>query len=339
MMNLKKIMKFLRHTRKPKPIPQIMELSSFKDINAVWRPNDNKLGVILRWFMTEWCNYNCPYCAQEHIRNRFKGSFSVHCFDNYTPEEWMNSIDRHFKDKRVALILTGGEPMLDLKNMRNFLSMILTKSYIDNIRIDTNMAWKPHHFKNLPNKEKLIFNCSLHTSQTKIDDFTFRVKRLEKLDFKIGMINYVMNPEQTSHYEELMIKFKEINLLLHPNPLWDYKHSEELEKSLKIALDDIDIFYKTVGKTKGKVCYYPSIAYEMNQNGDVGVGCYLWISRNIFKNGIPKLPEAPIKCPHNYCKCLDKYSFIKGINRNIELNTLKIYGNLIRKHLGLPFII
>jgi len=198
------------------------------------------------------------------------------------------------------------------------------------------MAWNPSSLEDLSNKEKLIFMCSLHPSQTKIDDFISRVKRLEELGFTIGIVNYVMTSEQASCYKELMNRFKEVNLPLHPNPLWGSKTSKELEKILKIALDEIDFFCRTEGKTKGKICYFPSIAFEMNQNGDISVGCFPSVTGNIFKNDIPNLPEGPVKCPHYRCICLDKYSFIKGVNRNTDLNILKIYGNLIRNRLGLP---
>jgi len=321
---------------KPVPMPQLSESASFKDLDAIWRPNDGKPTVILRWFMTEWCNYKCPYCSQEHGRNGFKGSFRVHSFDNYTPKEWIEAIDRNFSDRRVAITITGGEPMLDVKNMRIFLGMLLSRSYIDNVRIDTNMSWNPSHFKDLPNKKKMIFMCTLHPSQTRIDGFISRIKRLKELGFTVGIVNYVMTPEQAPCYEELMTRFKEINLPLHPNPLWNSELNEDIKGILEMALDDVDIFYRSGGMTKGKVCYYPSIAYEMNQNGDISVGCFPWISGSIFNNDIPELPKGPVKCPHHKCYCLDKYSFIKGINRNTDLNILKIYGNLIRKRLGLP---
>jgi len=338
----KRFIEYLTYALKPKPvpIPQLSESASFKDLDAIWRPNDEKPGVILRWFMTEWCNYRCPYCPQEHGRNRFKGSFRVHSFDNYTPKEWIEAIDRNFSDRRVAITITGGEPMLDVKNMNEFLSLLLTKPYINNVRIDTNMSWNPSRFKDLPNKKKLIFNCSLHTSQIKIDSFISKIKKLKELGFPIGIVNYVMTVEQALHYKELMNKLKELNLPLHPNPLYpltpqSLKIIARFREIFKMALDDVDFFYKTGGNTKGKICYYPSIAYEMNQNGDISVGCFPWISGSIFNDDIPELPKGPVKCPHHNCYCLDKYSFIKGINRNTDLNILKIYGNLIRKRLGL----
>lgn len=331
-----RILRYLIHLLKPKPVAELSDLTSFKDLDAIWRPSDGKIGVILRWFMTEWCNYNCSYCSQKHGRNRFQGFFRVHCFDNYKPLEWIKAIDKNFMDKRVAVTITGGEPMLDLNNMIVFLSNLLSRPYINNIRIDTNMFWNPSHLKNLPNKQKLIFMCTLHPSETEIDKFISKIVKLKKLGFTIGIVNYVLTPEQALYYEELMNRFKEVNLPLHTNPLWNTKSNENLKNILKVALDDIDIHYRTGGITKGKKCYYPSVSFEMNQNGDISVGCFPWKSRNIFKDGIPKLPEGPVKCPHYKCFCLDKYSFIEGINRNTDLNVLKIYGNLVRKRLGLP---
>lgn len=330
-----RILRYLIHLLKPKPVAELSDLTSFKDLDAIWRPSDNKPGVILRWFMTEWCNYNCPYCSQKHGRNRVKGSFRVHSFDNYPPNEWVKAMDRNFMDKKVAFTITGGEPMIDVKNMRMFLSELLSRRYIDNIRVDTNMSWNPSHFRNLPNKEKMIFMCTLHTSETKIGNFISRVERLRELGFAVGIINYVMIPKQSLPYERLMRKFKDIGLPLHPNPLWDSRPNEDVKRILQIALADIDIFYRTGGRSKGKICYYPSIAFEMNQNGDIAIGCFPQVYGNIFKDDLPELPNGPVKCPHYTCYCLDKYSFIKGINRNLELNILKVYGKIIRKHLGI----
>ena len=343
-MILRRVLDYLSYAfLKVEPVPQLSESPSFKDLDATWRPNGQNPGVMLRWFMTEWCNYGCPYCRQDHRRRRSQRSLRVHSFDNCAAEEWIEAIDRNFMDKRVAITITGGEPMLDAKSMSEFLSLLLTRRYINNVRIDTNMSWSPSRFKELPNKKKLIFNCSLHTSQTKTEVFISKIEELGELGFPIGIVNYIMTAEQALHYEELMNRFKELNVPLHPNPLYPLT-SESLKVIarfrgiLKMVLDSVDFYYKTGGRTKGKVCYYPSIALEMNQNGNIGVGCFQRVSGNIFEDGVPELPQGPVRCPYDKCMCLDKYSFIKGINRNIDLNTLKIYGNLIRKRLGLPLL-
>ena len=129
-MNLEKLKYMtLHYFFKPKPVPQPSEREYFKDLETIWRPSNSKPKIVLRWFMTEWCNYKCPYCPQEHSRNRFRGSFRIHSFDNYKPAEWCRAIERNLIDKAVAITITGGEPMLDIKNMRVLLSTLLSNSY------------------------------------------------------------------------------------------------------------------------------------------------------------------------------------------------------------------
>ncbi len=133
-----------------------------------------------------------------------------------------------------------------------------------------------------------------------------------------------MTPNQALEYKKLKEKFLKANLLLHPNPLWDFQPTGELAKMLKEELGETDYYYRTGGKTKGKTCLYPSIAYEMSANGDISVGCFpsypaTFLAKIICQSDLP----GPVKCPGNICFCLDKYSFIKGMNRNSELNTLE----------------
>ncbi len=327
---------YVNRALKIKPMPQISEVESFKELNAIWRPSRSKSRIILRWCMTEWCNYNCIYCPQEHSRDRIRGSFRAHCFDNYTPVEWIRAIDRAFKMKEVAVTISGGEPMLDMKNMSSFLKMLLTRTYINNVQITTNMAWNPSSIENLPNKEKMIFLTTFHPSQTRFGDFITRVDKLKKLGFPIGFVNYVMTPEQSLNYVKLKDKFKKVNLPLNPDPLWFSKPDDDLKKILKRILEKADLYYNTGGTTRGKVCYFPSIGYEMSQNGEINVGCFHWISGNFFRDEIPELIEGPVKCPHYQCRCIGKYSFIKSFNRNVDMNIYKIYGNILRKHFGLP---
>jgi organic radical activating enzyme len=320
------------------PIPQVSDIDSFKDLNSIWFPCEDKPRIILKWFMTNWCNYNCAYCFQDHSRNRRRSSPSIHAFDNYSPVKWIEAIDKAFQTKEMTVTITGGEPMLDMENISEFLEMMLNRTYIDNVRITSNMSWNPLSLENLHNKEKLIFYLTFHPSQVRYNDFLTKAKRLEELGFSIGLVNYVMTTHQSSYYEEFRDRLKEANLPLHPSPLWYSKPDKHLKKILKQMLDIADANSLMGGITKGKICYFPSIGYELNQDGKINVGCFPWVNGNIFKNDIPKLPEGPVRCPRYQCRCFDKYSFIKGVNRNIDLNLLKIYGNILRKRLGLQIL-
>ena len=95
---------------------------SFREVLSTWRPEGQKPVFILRWSMTTWCNYNCPYCPQTHDRLAPKGKeFTAHAFDNYPLEKWLEAFHRHFAERGLSMVITGGEPMLDRKNMLPFL--------------------------------------------------------------------------------------------------------------------------------------------------------------------------------------------------------------------------
>jgi len=230
----------------------------FKSVVDVW-----KNALLLRWFMTDWCNYSCPYCIQEHSRNRKYEDYMVHAFDNKTPKEWVSGITKIFASNRLALTITGGEPMLDQKNMKSFLSLILRKNFMDNIRIDTNLSWNPQTIKNLNNKQKLIFMCTYHPTQTELKDFLYRANLLQNQGFKVGIVNYVMTKNQEKDYTQLKQTFLDNGLILHPNPLWNTTPNKTTFEIMKQTLPDIDLYYRTGNSPKGKYCYYPVLLQNL----------------------------------------------------------------------------
>jgi hypothetical protein len=323
---LKKIKKIFRKVKvflannSPKLVTS--DFSSFEKEMKIWCNS-----LILRWHLTDRCNYLCPYCSQNH-----KG---LSAFDIHKPHEWVEAIADNFNKSKIAVTISGGEPMIDSKNMFTFLDNFLIESFVDNVRIDTNLFWNPKYYAKLPHKEKLIFMVTLHPSQTKISDFINRLKKLISYEFKVGIINYVMYGEQINQYSSIEKSFSKLGLPLHPNPLWNSIPSEALMRLMSKSLPNVDLQYRTGLRTKGKSCIYPMFAYRMDQYGKLSVGCFPHLKGDLFKKKLPKRPPAPIACPMESCVCLDKYSFIKGISRNIGLNILEIYGDIVRQKLGI----
>lgn len=310
---LKKIKNFVVNDS---PLLVPADLPAFKKELAVWCN-----AVILRWHITDWCNYSCPYCNQHHVRKS--------AFDFHTPHEWIRALVDNFREQKLVVTISGGEPMLDRSNMYGFLSELLVKSFVDNVRIDTNLSWNPEAYATLPCKDKLIFMCTLHTTQTNLVDYLNRLRKLLSFGFRVGMVNYVMYGEQVSHFNSLKKTFTEFGVPLHPNPLWNSIPSEDLKRLMFDSLSELDLYYRCGGRTKGKSCIYPMLSYRMDQFGKLTVGCFPYLRGDLFKNRIPKRLEVPIACPQNSCFCLDKYSFIKGVNRNFGLNILKIYSEIL----------
>ncbi len=93
-------------------------VDTFAPVLSVWRPREEKPVFLLRWLVTEWCNYRCGYCPQSHDRFARRGHFTAHAFDNFPLRRWLAAFERHFAERRLSLVMTGGEPMVDGQNMR-----------------------------------------------------------------------------------------------------------------------------------------------------------------------------------------------------------------------------
>lgn len=100
------------------------DLNSFSQVLSIWRPEGEKPIFILRWKLTEWCNYKCPDCPRGHDRFARKGKYTAHAFDNYPLDKWVNAFSHRFQERRLSLVITGGEPMLDRRNMVPLLKQL-----------------------------------------------------------------------------------------------------------------------------------------------------------------------------------------------------------------------
>jgi hypothetical protein len=305
----------------------------------VWRPKDGVPVVLLSWVLTNWCNYRCPYCPQTHERRTPKGDgMTAHAFDNFPLSQWQEAFDRHFAGYRLSLVISGGEPMVDRKNVLALLNFLSAKKTVECIRIDTNASWKPERYPVL-DRSKIILMCTFHPSHVEETVFMARIRALLDAGFRIGMVNYVMDESNVPLFRERREKFAELGVVLHPNPLWgkggSYKPAD-LEL-MKYALPELDFLYRTgIGDPNGRICRFPAIAYEMDYRGIVRPGCMPWLSSSFFDENLPAQPAAPIPCPHHSCVCLDKYSFLEESERNVTTNPLAIYSDLLKSRAGLP---
>lgn len=311
---------------------------AFAPVLQAWRPQDGLQTVLLRWLISEWCNYNCPYCDQTHDRFAVKGGrFTAHAFDNFPVKEWISAIDRHFAQRGLSIVITGGESFVDRKAMPVLLDYLTTRPNTACIRIDTNGWWNAKEYSSL-DKSKIILMCTLHPSQTLPEAFFARVDAILEEGFQIGMINYVMNAENIPQYR----KHKEVlagkGIPLHPNPLWghDNKYNPEDLELLQAELSAADFAFRSgMESPKGKKCLFPALAYELDYKGNIQVGCHSAAAGSLFDRELPDLFAGPVPCPADSCVCLDKYSFLGTINRNVELNPLKIYGESLRSGRGM----
>lgn len=297
-----------------------------------WKPLTGEPAVIFRWLITTWCNYRCQYCEMEHGRKDKNGQAGPHAFDIFPVEQWIEAFKHHSKGKKVAVTITGGEPMIDRKAMPDFLRQLVAIPEIKTVRIDSNASIDPEPYKDI-DLSKIILMCTYHPSQISEVDFIKNIDMLIDSGFKVGLINYVMTHENILEYKRLSDVFLERNIPLHPNPLWDPEepYSKEELKIIRDSLPKLDFYYRT--KTASPFnfkCLYPSIAYTINQKGDLYPACCPdKLHGSFFDPELPPLPDEPIRCAYKSCVCLDKYSFLEGVDRNISLQPLDVYSKLL----------
>lgn len=301
-------------------------------VESAWKPENAKPVRLIRWMLTEWCNYRCPYCPQNHDRNNIVNGHQSHAFDNFPVEKWIEAFQRQLSTCRIALVITGGEPMLDRKNMVPLLQELCGMDGIDNIRIDTNTSWNPEWY-NGSLAPKITFMSTYHPTQTSKETFYAHLDQLQSKGFRIGMVNYVMNSETSfADYYKIKEELYAKGIPLHPNPLWNsqgrYDGSQLL--FLEKELPRTDFLYRSqTASPRRKKCLFPALAYEMKSWGEIHVGCYTDIRGSFFDQRLPELFKKAAPCPHDSCVCLDKYSFLTDSNRNINTNPFVTYSDLL----------
>ena len=300
--------------------------ANFRDLLAIWKPAREKRLVLLRWQLTRWCNYSCPYCPQKHERDAPLGEhFTAHAFDNYSVARWIEAFGHHFSDQRATLVLTGGEPMLDRQSMPKLLVALTTMAGVESIRIDTNARWDPIPFRQV-DRRKLILMCTFHPSQIDESGFLRRLEVLRAEGFKIGQVNYVFTRENMSDFERRWKLFREQGIALYPNPLWGpsgYYDADELALLRRYLPKEVDYQYRALKKSpRGRRCLFPGIAYQMDAAGHIHVGCHSEVAGSFFDESLPRLFAGPVPCPMTRCGCTDMYSFLESSGRVLGANPL-----------------
>ena len=293
----------------------------------VWCPDEGPTPLIVRWFMTEWCNYACTYCPQTHDRRAPKGRFTAHAFDNHPLERWIEAFDRHFSAHKVSLVITGGEPMIDARNMPPLLRHLAAQDYVACIRIDTNASWSPDRYADI-DLSKIVLMCTFHPGQVEEESFLENVRRLRQAGFAVGMVNYVMNDAAIPEFERRRKVFQDQGLLLHPNPLWNGAghYGPEAVALMEESLPPLDFAHRAGRRMPlGRQCLFPSISYELKYTGEVRAGCG-FTAGDFFATKLPARPKGWRRCPYTSCVCLDKYSFLRESDRNVTLNPLADYA-------------
>src|SRR5579863_5421700 len=161
-------------------------MRSFAQPSAVRSlPEGLRKSVRINWHITSWCNYHCDYCPVMTFQRRSpRREKQPHAFDHHSVAEWLSLLTR-FPEQEIHLKITGGEPFLDRKNLKDLLHGV---SQIErfHVGIDTNGYWSPDYFRSL-DKSRLFLNVSCHIGEVRFDEFFDRLLSIRNSGFRVAM--------------------------------------------------------------------------------------------------------------------------------------------------------
>ncbi|MBU1275504.1 MAG: 4Fe-4S cluster-binding domain-containing protein [Proteobacteria bacterium] len=314
---------------------------------SVWNTNaGDHRPIYIRWLISLWCNYNCHYCFQRtrnrkisyikhyqllrypSLLKRFVTNFGhthSHAFDNYRPQQWVESFSA-LSPRGVSITITGGEPFLDRKNFYILLKNLCEMEHIKCIRIDTNGFWSPEKYAGI-NWDKIELNISFHPTMISADKFIENIKEKKGAGINVGMVNFVLHHKQIEDFFviknalERIDVFTNVNVYTGPD-----KQTDEMLEIYSQLLPEIDFQLKSHTKnSKGHLCAYPVYAYSLDPMGIISVGCFPQKSGHFVKNNLPERFLKQTPCPNSFCNCLDMYSFSSLTNRAINYDILANY--------------
>ena len=143
--------------------------------------------LLLRFVVTRFCNYKCPYCyVPKEKLLRKKTMFSHH-----TPDEWIKALEV-FNDHHLELYFTGGEPTL-FDDFIFFLKEMVVKDFVHSVRIDSNLARVEKLLEHVQSS-KVKFLTGFHPTQISLEKFLDKLEKLEDRNM-LGFVNVVASKE------------------------------------------------------------------------------------------------------------------------------------------------
>jgi len=286
---------------------------------------------LIRWYSTQWCNYRCPYCPQKHERKQiFRGS-PGHWFDNHPIDAWVAAFRKHFAAYDLALHFTGGEPMLDRRNVDELLTKLVAEPYLKAVKVDTNGTWNPESWS-VP-KDKLMFMMSYHPSEASDETFLSNIDRIRAAGWNVVVVNLVMLPGRFDVLPVMRDHLKPRGILINVIPV-DGQIASFSQKEIAILREYTlpetwDV--RTGASPYGQECLHPAVAYKVFPDGSLEVGCHEHLSGSLFDERLPDLFDSYVPCPRTQCLCIEKFTFLKDLgNFNEHPLPLHNYTNRLR---------
>lgn len=293
---------------------------------------------LLHWQMTMWCNYACKYCRQDHSRHSTlerwpwmdndvgnRPPAKAHWADNAPPELWLRALESCFKDRRMHILMTGGEPLLDRLNMERLLAGFASAPWVETFRIETNASARPHTWP--IDWSKAEFMVSYHPDEVDRSKFFQYLDGMLDAGLCVPVVNLVVLPSRVPDLRRIAADLRARDVALAALPAYGsamYYSPEQLVE-LKRFVPPVDWVFRSGGSTAGRSCLYPAIAYEMNPDGSASVACHPQYG-NVFDGSLPKSFDSCVPCPHPKCSCMVRYSFLRELDYNADSTPLAGYA-------------
>lgn len=270
---------------------------------------------------SQWCNYECSYCWQEHSRKQiFRGS-PGHWRDVRPPAEWLNALLRHFP-KPISLHVTGGETLMD-KAAGKLFQALLIEGW--SITVDTNGSFSPTmHSIRVP------LMVSYHPEHVTLDAWLQQIIDLQKAGWPVMNGAYVARPDYLDEFRAARDGLATLKLPINVAPVnfsWaGFTTAEVTEISRHIPLA-----YRAGMPTYGEICRFPSQAYEMDPDGTIFVACHRRPQQlgSIWNESLPEVFVNSVPCPKQQCTCEDKFLFIDKLKLTIGASAKQTYSEML----------
>lgn len=291
--------------------------------------------IRINWHLTSWCNYGCQYCPVMvfHQRSRSREP-QAHAFDHRPVGDWLKAF-RKFPYSSLHLKISGGEPFMDRKNLRDLLVGLVDMPHI-RVGIDTNGSWNPQFFREV-DTSRVWLNVSWHPTEITFDTFLSNLLAIRDAGFPVTMVNYVLAPENEEQFAVARQLLEQEGFFVNVSTLIStgvyLARTDRTERELDTIERHnmpLDNYFKVLKPpTKGRPCFYPAMSYYVMYDGSIRVACLDGTARNLFTDGIPELPRAAVPCEYDRCVgCVDMYRALADeprLEQPLELYTLETY--------------
>jgi MoaA/NifB/PqqE/SkfB family radical SAM enzyme len=271
-------------------------------------------GIRINWHISSWCNYSCEYCPVTVFHQRSKsGQKQEHAFDSHSVPEWLGIFEQ-LPYKEIHLNISGGEPFLDRKNFHTLLEGLLGMPGVQ-VSIATNAYWDPALYRDL-DTSRVSLVAAYHPQQVTFEEFRNNLHRIRDAGFQIGMVNYVLAPENLGGFDAMFETlegdgfFVNVSAMMSAGAYWARGERTERELDLIERYNTpSDNYFKLVKpRTKGRLCFYPAMTYYVLYDGSIQAACLDGTAQNLFTDGIPTVPRQAVPCEYERCVgCTDMY--------------------------------